>query len=99
MTMSNSVDATRYLDDVLTTEAFGDVIDIAEDLVLNVGESIKTIVESEFKVENLFIAKPVLLSRLKHPNGYELFFIWANPGLFFIYFGPFLIPIIQIEKA
>ena len=32
---------------------------------------------------------------------FENFFIWANPGLYFVYFRPFLITIsiLQIEKS
>ena len=66
--MTSSVGGTTlHLSDILSTEAFDDVIDVADDLVLNVGEAIKTFVEREFQVKNLFLAKPVLLSRLTPP--------------------------------
>ena len=45
------------------------------------------------------------LDKLYRVNGGNLKIIWSNPGLFFVYFRPFLIPtsitisIIQIEKS
>ena len=66
--MTSSVGGTTlHLSDVLSTEAFDDVINVADEVVINVGETIKTFVEREFQVKNLFLAKPVLLSRLKPP--------------------------------
>ena len=59
---------TLLLDDIMSTKSFYDIIDVADVIVLNVGEKIKSFIEREFLVQNLFLAKPVLLSRLKPPT-------------------------------
>ena len=59
---------SQPLSSFLSERKLDDVIDISDRIILEIGESIRRSVEREFEVKKLYLAKPILISRLTPPS-------------------------------
>jgi hypothetical protein len=65
---SSTGNGSQPLSSFLSERKLDDVIDISDRIILEIGESIRRSVEKEFEVGKLYLAKPILISRLTPPT-------------------------------